>query len=94
MHLTMKVAAAILAFGTVAVADQCSQGSTLEGGNYYCAAVKAIQYKGIGTPGTYQQITEMREDGTCSSVPKSFSGPLSPLDEEVGPALNWRLNDP
>lgn len=81
----MKLAAAILACGAVAVADQCSSGSTLEGGNYYCAAVKAIKYQGVGTPGTYQQITEMKDDGTCSSVPKSFNGPLAPLDEEVSP---------
>jgi hypothetical protein len=52
-------------------------------GNWYCQAVKAIQYSNVGSSGTYKQITSMHSDGSCSSTMKQFSGPLSPLNEEV-----------
>jgi hypothetical protein len=81
--MNMKVAAAILAFGAGATADQCSTGSTEIGGNWYCQAVKAITYNNVGTAGSYNKVTNMASDGTCSSTPTAFSGPLSPLNEEV-----------
>ncbi|ESZ98134.1 hypothetical protein SBOR_1513 [Sclerotinia borealis F-4128] len=52
-------------------------------GNWFCNAVEAIEYSNVGASGTYNQITNMASDGTCSSTPKSFSGPISPLDEEI-----------
>lgn len=52
-------------------------------GNFYCNPVEAIQYTNVGAPGTYNQITNMASNGVCSFTPKSFSGPISPLDEEV-----------
>lgn len=45
--------------------------------------VDAIRYSNVGTPGTYQQVTEISTDGTCTSSPKQFAGPIAPLDEEV-----------
>ncbi|CAD6442185.1 96f09121-de62-402b-b8d4-8d082bf913ba [Sclerotinia trifoliorum] len=52
-------------------------------GNLYCNPVDAILYSNVGSPGTYNQVTDMASNGICSSTPKSFSGPISPLDEEV-----------
>lgn len=69
-----------------AVADLCSNGATEIDGNWYCKAVQAIQYTNVGTAGTYSDITAMFPDGTCSAVPKSFSGPISPMDEEASPS--------
>jgi len=63
--------------------DLCAMGSKEIAGNWFCQAVKAIQYSNVGTPGSYNQVVYMGKDGTCSSQRKSFSGPLSPLDEEV-----------
>ncbi|TGO30690.1 hypothetical protein BPAE_0004g01490 [Botrytis paeoniae] len=63
----------------VSIASGCSEVS----GNWYCNPVDAILYSNVGAPGTYNQVTDMSSDGICSSTPKSFSGPLSPLDEEV-----------
>lgn len=44
----------------------------------------AIQYSNVGLSGHYNRITAMNPDGTCHSVPQAFSGPISPLDREVG----------
>jgi hypothetical protein len=64
----------------LATADPCAEID----GNWYCQPVKAIQYSNVGTPGAYNDIIAMdSSNGSCASVPKSFSGPLSPLDEEV-----------
>ncbi|KAF4636863.1 hypothetical protein G7Y89_g1231 [Cudoniella acicularis] len=68
---------------TAVSADQCAAGSKEVAGNWYCQPVEAIKYSNVGSPGTYNQITNMGTDGSCSSTPKSFSGPLAPLDEEV-----------
>ena len=65
-------------------ADLCAAGSQEIGGNWYCQAVTGIQYSNVGTPGTYNSVIDMTSEGVCSSQPKHFSGPLSPLDEEVG----------
>ena len=65
-------------------ADLCAKGSQEVQGNWFCQRVTAIQYCNVGTPGTYNQVTDMDSTtGVCSSQPKQFSGPLSPLDEEV-----------
>ncbi|TGO78427.1 hypothetical protein BELL_0067g00230 [Botrytis elliptica] len=63
----------------VSIVSGCSEVS----GNWFCNPVDAILYSNVGAPGTYNQVTDMSSDGICSSTPKSFSGPLSPLDEEV-----------
>ncbi|KAI5953148.1 TOS1 [Candida jiufengensis] len=57
---------------------------TFDGGNYYCSETNKIIYKDIGFQGTYQDVTNMDEtSGTCSQQSYSFSGNLSPLDEEL-----------
>ncbi len=67
-----------------AQADLCAVDSQEINGNWYCQAVTGIQYSNVGAAGTYNSITNMTSGGLCSSEPKQFSGPLSPLDEEVG----------
>ena len=78
---------AAVAFGmaalAVVVADFCAKGRVEIEGNWFCQPVNAITYTNVGTPGTYDDIVDMASDGTCSWAPKSFSGPLAPLDEEV-----------
>ena len=88
MHFTMRIASLILAFAASAVADQCASGSTLDGGNYFCQLVDAIQYSNVGHAGSYNKVTSMGTDGKCASSPVSYSGSLSPLDEEV--SLHFR----
>ncbi|KAF7902776.1 hypothetical protein EAF00_002679 [Botryotinia globosa] len=73
------LATAYILSSAVSIVSGCSEVS----GNWYCNPVDAILYSNVGAPGTYNQVTDMSSDGICSSTPKSFSGPLSPLDEEV-----------
>ena len=66
------------------LADMCAKGSKEVSGNWFCQVVQAIQYSNVGSPGSYQQITNMNsQTGSCQSQTKSYSGPLAPLDEEV-----------
>ncbi|KAI5967297.1 TOS1 [Candida margitis] len=61
-------------------ASSCSY----DGGNYYCSETSKVVYKGIGFSGSYKDVTNMDEDsGSCSQESYSFSGNLSPLDEEL-----------
>ncbi|KAG9247807.1 putative TOS1-like glycosyl hydrolase-domain-containing protein [Calycina marina] len=69
-------------------ADQCLHGSEEIGGNHYCQAVEAFRYTNVGTDGTYQRVVNMGSDGACDKDPQQFSGPLSPLNEEV--SLHFR----
>lgn len=75
--------------------DLCSDGSVDDGGNWYCQAVKAITYTGVGGQGSYNRVTNMNSDADpgsqCSSESKGYSGNLSPLDEEVRFACQVRL---
>ncbi|KAI9648242.1 target of Sbf [Ciborinia camelliae] len=73
------LATAYILSSAVSSVSGCSEVS----GNWYCNPVDAVMYSNVGAPGTYNQVTNMASNGVCSSTPKSFSGPLSPLDEEV-----------
>ncbi|KAA8574864.1 hypothetical protein MFRU_002g04550 [Monilinia fructicola] len=73
------LAAAYILSSAVSSVNGCSEVS----GNWYCNPVEAIMYSNVGAPGTYNQITNMASNGVCSSTPKAFSGPISPLDEEI-----------
>ena len=54
------------------------------GGNYYCSETSKVVYKGIGFSGSYQDVISMDESsGSCSQQEYTFSGNLSPLDEEL-----------
>jgi hypothetical protein len=63
--------------------DFCAAGSEEIDGNWYCQAVNAIRYTNVGAQGAYNDIVGMASDGTCASERFEFSGPISPLDEEV-----------
>lgn len=82
-------AAAALLYATTAYAsveerDLCADGSTDDNGNWYCQAVQAITYTGVGGDGKYNRVTSMDSNsGTCGSTPFGYSGTMSPLDEEV-----------
>lgn len=79
----------LLTLGTLAAtaADDCASGSQLVKGNYYCQPVQRIAYKNVGgAAGTYQRVTSMDSaSGTCGFATQGYSGPLAPLDEDVGP---------
>ena len=86
-----NTAAALLFTAATAFADDlidkrdlCAAGSTDDAGNWYCQAVNAVTYTGVGASGSYNQITNMASSGSCSSSTSSYSGNLAPFDEEVG----------
>ena len=89
MKQFVSAAAAALLYASTAYAsveerDLCSSGSTNDNGNWYCQAVDAITYTGVGGDGKYNKITGMdSSSGSCTSSPFGYSGTMSPLDEEV-----------
>ncbi|KAM0692892.1 hypothetical protein Q7P36_007449 [Cladosporium allicinum] len=82
-------AAAALLYTTAASAQQLEarglcDNAVNDGGNWYCSMVKALTYNGVGGENKYNKITKMDGDsGSCESTPQSYSGSMSPLDEEV-----------
>ena len=66
-------------------AQACAAGSAQElGGNWYCSEVKAIKYQNFPGHGSYNTVTNMDAvTGQCKTQKHSYSGSLSPLDEEV-----------
>jgi hypothetical protein len=83
MHMRFAIAGIVCTSFSGVLGDLCGLGSENIDGNTYCQAVKAIRYSNVGAAGTYNDVTKMGSDGSCSSQPKHFSGVLSPLDEEV-----------
>jgi hypothetical protein len=78
MH--QNVLAAAIGLSTMVIsASACADIS----GNRYCNPVEGIEYANVGTAGSYNRIIDMPPDGHCKSTPRPFSGPISPLDEEV-----------
>lgn len=75
MKYSMVFAAAA---ATVAQAD-----CTNENGNFFCKAVKALQYEGIDLGGNYKAVTSMTADGKCDFSDVAFSGSIAPFDEDV-----------
>lgn len=55
---------------------------SLINGNWYGKVVSGISYSNWGVPGTYNQITYMK-NGQCKSSPFDYAGGMSPLDGEV-----------
>ena len=79
MKFTTSVYLAVLA--TIATVQA---GCSFVGGNYYCSQTDKIIYNGLGYSGSYQDVVSMDEStGQCSQQAYSFSGNLSPLDEEL-----------
>ncbi|KAK8074852.1 hypothetical protein PG997_009515 [Apiospora hydei] len=54
-----------------------------EGGNFFCTAVKALQYVGLDVAGQYKEVTSMGSDGSCQFADVPFSGPIAPFDEDL-----------
>lgn len=52
-----------------------------------------IKYSGVGFSGQYNDVTDMDEtSGKCSTLTKSFSGSLSPFDEELSVHIRGPIN--
>ncbi|GMM38186.1 hypothetical protein DASC09_055250 [Saccharomycopsis crataegensis] len=78
----MKFSASFVAAASVFLTSTVSAGSTT-----------FVKYSGLGYSGHYNDITDMDESsGTCSSSSKSFSGNLSPLDEELSVHIRGPIN--
>ncbi|WPH02498.1 Hypothetical protein R9X50_00536300 [Acrodontium crateriforme] len=76
-------AAALVATVAADKRDLCADGSQDIGGNWYCQAVEAITYTGMSGAGSYNKVTNMGADGSCSTAPHAYSGSMCPLDEEL-----------
>ncbi|KAL1960780.1 hypothetical protein VTO42DRAFT_6610 [Malbranchea cinnamomea] len=82
MHLSLAVGAMLAASISAVSANSCISGTAQNlGGNWYCSAVESIKYTNFGSSGTYNEITSIN-GGSCTSKPRSYSGPLAPLNEE------------
>ena len=69
---------------TGTLADLCSEGSTEDGGNWYCQKVKGITYTGLDGSGSYQKVTSVDPNtGNCEFASQSYGGSMAPLDEGV-----------
>ncbi|KAG7727490.1 hypothetical protein KL933_002424 [Ogataea haglerorum] len=67
-----------------AICATARAGCSYVDGNYYCSETNAVVYQGIGYSGSYSDVTNIDESSCqCSSETKSFSGAMSPLDEEL-----------
>ena len=66
------------------VANAGTGTDSLIAGNHYCSEVKAITYNKFPGHGSYNKVTKMdAATEQCESEPFSYSGSLSPLNEEV-----------
>lgn len=83
LHLVALAAAGAGLVGTASAA--CTQ----IGGNWYCNLVDSITYTNFGKAGSYNRVSYMNPTGAvCNFSPTTYSGPLSPFDEEV--SLHFR----
>ncbi|MCJ1266394.1 target of Sbf [Lobaria immixta] len=75
----------ILAIAGSAAAQACAAGTAKEiNGNWYCSAVKAITYSNFPGTGSYKKVTQMNaSSGQCTQQRYTYSGSLSPLNEEL-----------
>ncbi|EGV64173.1 target of Sbf [Yamadazyma tenuis] len=79
----MKLSA-LYAIGLFLVSSASASCELSSDGNYYCSSTNKITYTGIGYSGSYDKVTAMdASSGSCSSESYSFSGNLSPLDEDL-----------
>lgn len=84
----MKLSA-LYAIGLFMVSTASAWCDLSDDGNYYCGSTKKVSYANVGFSGSYDLVTKMdSSSGSCSSEPKSFSGKLSPLDEDL--SLHFR----
>lgn len=66
-------------------AQACAAGTASEiNGNWYCSPVTAITYSNFPGTGSYNKVTGMdASTGECTQERYTYSGSLSPLNEEV-----------
>lgn len=84
MHTTTAVLLSLI--GATWATSSCSEVA----GNWYCDATEQVTYSGLGgVAGSYDRVTNMdAESCTCTKSVQAFSGPLSPLDEDL--SLHFR----
>lgn len=75
----------VLTIAGNAAAQACAAGTAKEiNGNWYCSPVKAITYSNFPGTGSYRRVTHMNaSSGECEQQRYTYSGSLSPLNEEV-----------
>lgn len=90
----MKLSSSILySLATILSANYVQAACDYIDGNYYCASVNAVQYTNIGFSGSYENVISMDESTCqCEQESYSFSGTLSPLDEELSVHFRGPLN--
>ncbi|KAK7985008.1 TOS1-like glycosyl hydrolase-domain-containing protein [Apiospora saccharicola] len=79
MKYSMVFAAAAATTVSAGNTGKCNE----EGGNFFCSAVKALQYDGLNVAGSYKAVTSMTKDGGCTFADVPFSGPIAPFDEDL-----------
>ncbi|KAK7999982.1 hypothetical protein PG990_012582 [Apiospora arundinis] len=75
----MKYSMVFAAAAATMVQADCNN----EGGNFFCKAVKALQYEGLDVAGKYKAVTSMGSDGSCNFADVPFSGAIAPFDEDL-----------
>ncbi|CDO92478.1 unnamed protein product [Kluyveromyces dobzhanskii CBS 2104] len=78
---------------TALLAAVARAGCDYVAGNYYCSETNAVVYSDVGYSGHYSDVTSMDESSCqCSQSSLSFSGSLSPLDEELSVHFRGPIN--
>ena len=85
MRILIAAGAALaLAVSAVVADENCSGNSQEINGNWYCSAVKEMEYDVFGKPGSYMEVTNMDpETGECTQQSKEYSGAMAPFHEGV-----------
>lgn len=83
----MKFSLSLLATVALAAAE-CA----VENNVYYCLETKKIVFTNVGFEGSYNKITLMDKSGNCGLESRSFSGSLSPVDEELSVHFRGPIN--
>ncbi|GEQ72294.1 hypothetical protein JCM33374_g5981 [Metschnikowia sp. JCM 33374] len=88
MKFSTLVSLAFALVGSVS-ASSCTDAN----GYYYCNETPKFIYKNVGFPGSYRNVVSMNEDNTAVSYETAtFSGPLSPFDEELSVHIRGPIN--
>lgn len=85
MPLSARFLSGLAAFAAIAKlssAEKCTHDPI--NSIQYCHSAESITYSNIGGSGKYMDVVNMDSDAcTCEMAPRSFSGKLAPLSEEV-----------
>lgn len=81
-----------IVFGALVSLGLASANPQTYGGITYNNPVSAITYSNLGCTGTYQAVTGYnKDDCSCTYSPKTYSGPLAPLNEGLSLHLRGPL---